>query len=182
MSTTVEMFHGLTAYSGRDVDAVSLRQRADGVINNEVCVADRPIGCIGVVVHGTMTHLHAQDVWSRLDSKGVRVIVNHDIALDDGTPFIARYDNNIHNARDNGFIPHQMEQGWVNWYCKDVAPEHRTRGDYAEGWMIPAGISCVWCRVDANDGQYWLAKSLAKKLGVAFLEVTKDMRIWDYTE
>mgnify|MGYP003613096921 CR=1 FL=1 len=177
---TIEMFHGLTAYSVRNVDAVSLRQRADGVIGNEICVADRPIGRIGVVVHGALTHLHAQDVWSRIDSKGRRCIVDCNQCDENDVPFVARFDAEAKNSWDININPREMEQGWVNWYCRDVAPECRTRGDYAEGWMIPSGVSCVWCRTDANDGQYWMAKALAKKLGVAFIEVTKEMRIWNY--
>lgn len=178
---TVEMFHGLTAYNGRNCDALNLRQRAEGCIGNEVCVADRPIGRIGVVLHGVLTHLHAQDVWSRVDSKGVRVIVDHWNADKDGVPFVARYDQSVHTVRDDHFSPSEMSQGWVNYWCRDVAPEYRTRGDYAEGWMIADTISAVWCRTDANDGQYWQAKSLALKLGVAFIEIDKSMKIWNYT-
>ena len=180
--TTVEMFHGLTAYSGRDCDAINLRQRADGCIGAEVCVADRPIGRIGVVLHGVLTHLHSQDVWSRIDSKGVRVIVDQNDTDDDGVPFVARYDQGVRTARYDGFIPCEMEQGWVNYWCRVVAPEYRTRGNYAEGWMVADKISSVWCREDANDGQYWQAKSLALKLGVAFIEIRKELCIWDYAQ
>jgi hypothetical protein len=177
----VEMFHGLTAFASKTADAVNLAYSARGCLGVEVCVADRPIGRVGLVLHGTLTALHAQDVWSRVRN-GRRVVVDHWEADEEGVPFIGRYDTRVASPEWDHMDASALPQGWVNWWCKDVAPLHRTRGDYAEGWLIADHISAVWCRADANDGEYWLAKGLGKKLGVAFVEIKKGTRIWDWTE
>ena len=179
MKNTVEMFHGLMAYSGRGSDAVALRQRADSALGAEICCADRMIGRVGLVVYGHCERVFAQDVWSRI-RHGKRVIVDH-YDNDDTRPYIGRIaDRDVFTLWDDSGVG--CTQSEVNLFCRDQAPEHRTRGNYAEAWVTVEGISAVWCRDDANDGEYWQAKSLALKLGVAFVELSKNTRIWEYTE
>lgn len=185
----IEMFHGLAAYTARGgLDPVALAVRAKAAIGGaEVCTSDRPIGKIGLVVWGELTALHCQDVWSRLDSNGNRVILDWDDAYRDcGDRFrpdglrVRRYAPEVRDvSQDNaGNIP--QNQAVIDAWCRDVAPEHRTRGDYAEGWIKASGASCVWVRVDADDATYWMARSLAKKLRVALVEVEKTTRIWNF--
>lgn len=179
----VEMFHGLAAYTDRrGLDPVTLAVKAKAAISGaEICTADRPIGKIGLVVWGELTALHAQDVWSRKDSKGRRVCLdwgNHDDDWD--RPVVRGYRNEVRDIRQDHCGECPQDQALVNAWCRDTAPEYRTRGDYAEGWIAAQGASCVWVRVDADDATYWLARSLAKKLRVALVEVEKSTRIWDF--
>lgn len=177
----IEMFHGLAAYTDRgSIDPITLAVKAKAAASGaEVCVADRPIGKIGLVLCGELTALHAQDVWSRIDASGLRVCVDWWRESSDGVPLVRRYDSDVRDASQDAVNPEKQSE--VDWWCKKVAPEYRVRGDYAEGWMKADGVSCVWVRTDASDAMYWQARSLAKKLGVACLEIRKTMRIWDYT-
>lgn len=174
----IEMFHGLAAYTHRGgIDPITLACKAKAAASGaEVCVADRPIGKIGVVLCGELTALHAEDVWSRIDSKGRRVCVDF-WREKNGVPLVRRYSVDTPTAQGVDFASQRMVDGW----CKHAAPTQRCRGDYAEGWLKASGVSCVWVRTDAPDALYWQARSLAKKLGVHFLEIRKEMRIWDYT-
>ena len=177
----IEMFHGLAAYTDRgSIGPITLAVKAKAAASGaEVCVADRPIGKIGLVLCGELTALHAQDVWSRLDSKGRRVCVDWWRESDDGVPMVRRYDSDVRDASQDAINPEKQSE--VDGWCKYIAPACRTRGDYAEGWLKADGVSCVWVRTDASDAMYWQARSLSKKLGVPCLEIRKQMRIWDYT-
>lgn len=180
----IEMFHGLAAYTDRgSIDPITLAVKAKAAASGaEVCVADRPIGKIGLVLCGELTALHAQDVWSRKDSKGRRVCLDWGDYEDNWDRPVARgYRPEVRDIRQDHCGECPQDQALVNAWCRDTAPEYRTRGDYAEGWLKADGVSCVWVRTDASDAMYWQARSLAKKLGVPCLEIRKQMRIWDYT-
>ena len=161
----IQMFHGLTAYSGRSIDPVSLKLKADlAVAYNEVCVSDKPIGDIGLVLAGQLTVLFAEDCYSRINRNGYRSLSDPDQA---GSFY--------HMLTGHG------EQSVINSWCKNDAPELRSsRRDYAEGWLIANGASCVWVKRKASDRHYFAAKSLALKLHVPLIEISSNMRIWNY--
>ena len=65
-------YHGLVAYSSQKAAVGLWRAAKTAERLAEVCVADRPIGPIGIALQGEMTALFESDCWSVVDDDGTR--------------------------------------------------------------------------------------------------------------
>ena len=169
----IVLFHGVKAYTGRsDLVYESIRKVEClidiGLGGGEICVADKPIGSVGVLVAGNLSHLFTSDVWSETDSNGKRQTKGGvDYCLKDllaGLP---------------------LTQARVNILCDEVAKLAREKcsshGDYAEGWMTPTGITGVWVNKYASKKDKKLARVLSRRLNVQLFVVDGKTSVSSFT-
>lgn len=170
----VVMFHGIKAYNGRSDSVYESIKKVDSLVNigtngGEICVADIPIGSIGVLVSGTLSHLFISDVWSEIGEGGERQVNSFGAELDlmdvlAGLP---------------------LTQARVNVFCEQIAKTARksfhSYGTYSEGWMIPVGITGVWVNKYASQKDKKLARVLARRLGLQLFVVKGDTSVSSLT-
>lgn len=153
----IVMFHGIKAYNGRSDSVYESIRKVDNLVNigvdgGEICVADIPIGSVGVLVSGTLSHLFISDVWSGIGKDGKRQ------ANGSGTEI------NLEDILAG--LP--LTQARVNIFCEQIAKTARksfhSYGSYAEGWMTPAGITGIWVNKYASKKDKKLARVLARRL------------------
>lgn len=161
---TCRMFHGLTAYSGKNVNTYQVRK----CYGNHIAVADRPIGAIGVCFEGVLTDLFSQDVWSYVDSKD-----NIRKPEQNYAQYILAYD-------DNGLHEDNAYQHCADTYRynKEYGSYKGYQKDYCEGFMFAQSTRFVWIKSWANKDQKEYAKKLADKLNTICVVVKGTDRIW----
>ena len=169
----VVMFHGIKAYNGRgDLSYESIR-KVDNLVNigvngGEICVADIPIGSLGVLVSGSLSHLFISDVWSDIDSEGKR-----------------QANGGVDYCMKDLLADLPLTQARVNILCDEVAKiareKHRSHCSYAEGWMTPAGITGIWVNKYASNNDKKLARVLAKRLNVQMFTVDGKTSVSSFT-
>ena len=170
---SVVLFHGIKAYTGRsDLGYESIR-KAEGLTEiglggGEICVADKPIGSVGVLVAGSLSHLFTSDVWSEVDSNGKR-----------------QTNGGVDYCLKNLLAGLELTQARVNILCDQVAKlareKCRSHGDYAEGWMTPTGITGVWVNKYASKKDKKLARVLARRLNVQMFVVDGKTSVSSFT-
>lgn len=149
-------YHGLAAYSGsrhsplriyrNGLNVQQLGGRAD------LCVADRPIGPVGLIVSGHLSAVYDKDVWSVVEHDGIRRTT-------------AKY--------WGGRLNVSTHSEWIDW-----SDAHATSARYCEGWMRDPVIHGVWVKPHATRAQLAAADSLCRRFGLAVSRiVTRDMRI-----
>lgn len=170
----IVLFHGIKAYNGRGDPVHESIKKVDNLVNvgingGEICVADIPIGSLGVLVSGTLSHLFISDVWSEIGEDGKRQANGSgaEISLEDvlaGLP---------------------LTQARVNVFCEQVAKTAResfhSYGSYAEGWMTPTGITGIWVNKYASRKDKKLARVLARRLGLQLFIVEGDTSVSSLT-
>ena len=164
----IVMFHGIKAYSGRSDLAYESIRKVDsltGLSGGEICVADKPIGSLGVLVSGTLSFLFISDVWSVVGKDGKRQ------ANGSGTEI---------NMTDILYgLP--LTQARVNVFCEQIAKTARESyncfGDYAEGWMTPTDITGIWVSRQSSKKDKKLARVLARRLKLQLFVVDRKTSV-----
>lgn len=160
----VVMFHGIKAYNGRSDSVYESIRKVDNLVSigtggGEICVADIPIGSLGVLVSGTLSSLFISDVWSEIGKDGKRQ------ANGPGTEI------NLENILAG--LP--LTQARVNVFCEQIAQTARksfhSYGTYSEGWMTPNGITGIWVNKYASKKDKKLARVLARRLKLQLFTV-----------
>lgn len=170
----IVMFHGIKAYNGRsDIAYESIRKVESlvdiGLSGGEICVADFPIGSLGVLVSGTLSRLFISDVWSKIGDGGKRQ------ANGSGTEI------NLEDILAG--LP--LTQARVNVFCEQIAKTAREKlhsyGSYAEGWMTPTDITGIWVNKYASKKDKKLARVLARRLKLQLFVVDGETPVSSFT-
>lgn len=151
---TASAFHGLAAFRGtaNPRELLKALRRCVGV---ELCVADRPIGPIGVCLSGPITAAFWGDCWSEIDEDGRRK---------------SEHDPVLRGPTEREYYA----------LCKEYRDEEAQYGNdhaYCEAWMIPDGIDYIWIKPWANDLTRKVAARMARIAGTYVLTVDGTDRI-----
>jgi len=154
----IRWFHGLAAYNkttkgSKYCPIETVRRAATIVAGAELACSDKPIGAFGVMVDGDTRVIFERDCWSFVDGKtGKRCTeASH---LDYWVPDGLESD----------------EQSAHQWCAEQTH-------SYCEAFVKDCTITAVWCKRDASDARYWQARSLALKLRVPLVEVSRSTTI-----
>ena len=173
-TNSVVMFHGIKAYTGRSDLVYESIRKVDSLVEiglngGEICVADLPIGSLGVLVAGTLSRLFISDVWSEIGENGKRQ------ANGSGTEI------NLEDVLAG--LP--LTQARVNIFCEQIAKTARksfhSYGTYSEGWMTPTGITGIWINKYASSKDKKLARALARRLKVQLFVVEGNTSVSSLT-
>ncbi len=155
----IRWFHGLAAYNkaakGSKYCPIETMRRAQ-VINAgaELACSDKPIGAFGVVVEGDTSVIFDRDCWSKIDKKTGQ-----------------RCESDEHYG--GYWTPYGLESDEKS--AHQFCAEQKNR--YCESFVKNSHILAVWCKSDASDARYWQARSLALKLRVPMVDVSKTSTI-----
>lgn len=170
-------YHGIAAFRGgrgwrellaKGLAAASLDSGA------EICVADRAIGPIGLVVGGAISAVYDSDCWSELDHEGRRVS-NH-------TPMLrAERWSRVAGMMVPSPISHDQ---WITAahgvYARNIGPFGYVGGrSYCEAFMDVRHVHAVWVKEYADVATRKVARVLARKLGVSVRVIESAQRVWD---
>lgn len=147
-------FHGLAAFRGT-TKPIGLLKAVRGCVGVELCVADRPIGPIGVCLSGHITAAFWGDCWSSIEENGRR------------------------DSQQRPCLENPTEREYYA-LCQEYREDQGQCGNnhaYCEAWMIPDGIDYVWVKPWANRLTRRVAEKLAKFLGTYVLTVEGTDRI-----
>jgi len=159
-------YHGLSAYSGIKEPLAIVRAaqtiQAD-LENSEVCVADRPIGPIGVVLSGPIRKAFPEDVWSKTSSDGQR-----------STEWDAGWMGTVENPSDDAW----------HAFCQDHLVDRfdwdeNSQRHYCEAWMSHPHIVGIWVKGWADERTHKVARVLAKRYSASLMTVDGTTRIWE---
>lgn len=198
-------YHGVSAYA-RTADYLTRRTRVDALLSGvEICVADRPIGPIGVTVAGDISKAFSEDVWSSLNKWGDRV-------ASDSAHYVAESVSSPSRLGWAAFAKSQARKNLQDWAqawgdelemslrldqsrfmnrqkvrkireclkdaIADLAAENFGKA-YCEAWMRPRCVAQVWVKSHACLRDKRHAEMLARIFGVESVEVKSDSRIFN---
>ena len=172
-NNSVVMFHGIKAYTGRSDSAYESIRKVDNLVNigtngGEICVADKAIGSVGVLVLGTLSYLFTSDVWSEVGEGGKR-----------------QTGGGVDYCLKDLLAGLELTQARVNILCGKVAKlareKYSSHGDYAEGWMTPTAITGIWVNKYASSKDKKLARVLARRLKVELFTVDGKTSVSSFT-
>lgn len=144
------MYHGLAAFSGgKSGLSVFKKWRALESLSGTVCVADKPIGKVGVMLQGEIRFIFSGDVWSTLEER-------------ENDDFPYQYE---------GFKTAGCDLETVT-ECLRKLQASQSYANYAEGWMRDPTIVGIWVSHDASEAHKKAARVIARRnnLCVRFLE------------
>ena len=134
-------YHGLAAYrGGKSGYSVFKKGQSLESLTGTICVADRPIGKIGVMVQGEIRFLFSGDCWSTAEER----------------------DNDAFDYYHDGFRTIGCNSAEFMDCLQDLR-NSSTFGDYAEGWMRDPTIIGIWIAQDANEAQRKAARVIARR-------------------
>lgn len=152
-------YHGLAAYSASRHSP--LRMYRNGLAAQQIsgtadlCIADRPIGPMGLIVSGQLSSVYDRDVWSEQNCDGSRIATRQ--------------------CCWSGLLNVSTHAEWASW---SIA--HAGTARYCEGWMRDPIIHGVWVKPHATRSQLAAADSLCRRFGFASAKiVTRDQLISD---
>jgi len=194
-------FHGLSAYSrlGTPEAVVGAANKLESALftnGAEICVADRPIGPVGVVVQGVITYAWAKDVYSVIDGTGHRVPQDH--TTWDEVPFTVDPDHDLwvewcyrsltepnrllrlpYSTHDGVDIPRMRSRPFVQ-----ATQRHHASRHYAEGWLAHPQVVSLWVKTHVPRDPHHPFRQAVDRLKAAFqtcavLDVHGVSRIWE---
>ena len=147
-------YHGIAAYSGANGRAVPayLHGIAAAGCDGEICVSDRPIGPIGLIVEGPIIVAFDDDVWSTVRDDGTR-----------------RQDD----RRWWSGIEAPTHAQWVQFTLE------KRRGQYCEGFMRAPEVRGVWSKPAASKLERAAADALARRFCLRVRVLHPTVRIQD---
>lgn len=154
----IPAFHGLEAYSGKRKSFNRLLRDAEAAASGvEICVAERPIGKMGLVLSGEFTAMFDKDCHSAVSS--------------DGTRF----------AQDKTATRLQTPRNEEDFIAAVAVAKSLQGKDYtySEAWMISGKVQYVWLLKGFDDIQAEIAQDIADYLGARVVEVAKGSVSWD---
>ncbi len=158
------LFHGISAFRGarKPLEQIKAVSRCFG---NEICVADRPIGPIGILAAGEITAAYSCDVWSYV-SDGKR-------QADDDL-----FNNFWIESPDSETLADPIElEKWVRY----VRSWPENRSDYCEFFMRVKSIAGIWIKGYVNETTRKVARVLSRKYNVPLHDVERHTRPWEIT-
>ena len=173
-------YHGIAAYGmNRKADLMKLQLNTMNAVGNEICVADRPIGPIGILVEGEIRVCFSEDVWSSVNLKTGRRIANNGEYVGDEVLSITDPDR----WEWEEFCRDAYKEEVKSWseFADPVFAEHSIQRSYCEGWMTPEKIISVWVKAWAPKKMVLQARLIACKYGVPCILVEGTDRIWSDT-
>lgn len=137
-------YHGLAAFrGGKSGFKVARKGLLINEIEGSICIADKPIGKIGVMVQGEVSFLFASDCWSAAEER-------------DNGDFDYRYlGYKTEGCNNNEFLE-----------TLDILRKSEESKEYCEGWMKDPTIVGVWVHSSINTEQMKAARVIARKHGV----------------
>lgn len=175
----IEAYHGLKAYrGGKDVFSLLRKGFALEKIKGEVCIADKPIGTMGVKLYGELTQLFSKDCWSALDEAGSRV-ESYSERIWEGW-----HDAGFYSMCLDWFDAHEDEekQKAFNSFCKasfnDEDVNNKSHSHYCEGFLKDPTVCQVWIKPRANRLERKAALALAKYYNVGVQVLEESTRTW----
>ena len=173
-------YHGISAFGiNRKADLMKLQENTMNAVGNEICVADRPIGPIGILVEGEIRAAFSEDVWSIRDKKTGKRIVSGDGPLDDD--ILSINDPDRWEWEEFCCQAQQMKEGRKEYFADPVFAEKTISRAYCEAWMTPERIVSVWVKAWAPKKMVLQARLIACKYGVPCMLVEATDRIWSDT-
>lgn len=153
------LFHGLSAYRG-ERNPLGRVRNANRCIDKEISTATRPIGPIGVVVHGEVTNVFPEDCWSYVGRDG------------------RRYPSSYWEDWDHGLdLSNSIElEKWLKETHQEFSDWDR---HYCECFMLAKAITHVWVKPYAGNLIRKTAGVIARKHGAEIIEVEYNTRPWD---
>jgi len=157
-------FHGLSAYSGikRPLEILRAAEKIQHDLKEEdLCVADRPIGPLGVILAGTIRLAFDCDVWSYVTESGRREL--------DGQPEF--------------YLDDPDDDQWAN-FCIGTLIDRNKKSPalsrhYCEGWMNHPYVVGVWVKDWADEKAQKVARVLARRFSVNVHVVEGTTRVWE---
>lgn len=174
-------FHGLSAYNKAGKSRycpIETRRRVDVIKDGvEIACSDKAIGPFGVVVDGFTKEVYIQDCWSRV-VKGRRVHGKYHDRTTTITWDVA-YEEKKRTGRNSSYDDAEsFGEAFVHQWCHDNSEWTY----YREAFVKDCTIIAVWVKEDASDRRYWQARSLALKLRVPLVFVTKETTIGEWCD
>jgi len=193
-------FHGLSAYSGIKTP-LAIAQAAIKIqrelFKEEVCVADRPIGPVGLCLAGPISCAFDRDIWSIVDENGKRDVSDeqtrywyvenpsdktwqesclHSLI---GSICSGEYGDTADDVMDYNDINEAIKYV-ASVYCEiDFRLYLRGSRHYCEAWMHHPTIVSVWVKKWADTNTFRVAKKLARIFSVRLHVVDGTTRIWE---
>ena len=135
------MYHGLAAFrGGKSGFSVFKKGQALESLSGTVCVADKPIGKIGVMLQGEIRFIFSGDVWSTPEERE-----------NDDFPY------QYYGFKTSGCDAETVTE------CLRRLQDSPSYASYAEGWMRDPTVVGVWIAHDASEAHKKAARVIARR-------------------